>query len=298
MGNYKEGAYLLLDVGGTQIKGCMLDKAGRKKGDICSYPAHSQENAETIMDHFTFILKDLMRQDSKAEISGIGMAFPGPFDYENGISRMRNLNKYDSIYGIALEPELKKRMPELEKARFCFLHDIEAFAIGESWFGQMRNEKKILCLCIGTGAGSAFLENRIPLKTGPGVPENGWVYNLPYKDSIIDDYISVRGLARISEALLGQRKSGKELWELSQEKNEKAVEAFRIFGRELKECMAGVLEAFHPDAVILGGQISKSFPLFGKAFAQECKSRKIKLYIETETSEKAMQGLFVKITKG
>ena len=48
------------------------------------------------------------------------MAIPGPFDYENGISRMQGLNKYDAIYGIPLEREIKARVPELGSARFLF----------------------------------------------------------------------------------------------------------------------------------------------------------------------------------
>lgn len=69
--------YLLLDVGGTEIKGCVSDASGRK----------------------TRIRK-----------------FPVPFDYEHGISRMQGLNKYDAIYGIPLEPEIRERVPELKRA--------------------------------------------------------------------------------------------------------------------------------------------------------------------------------------
>ena len=31
---------------------------------------------------------------------GIGIAMPGPFDYNEGISLIRNLGKYDSIFGV------------------------------------------------------------------------------------------------------------------------------------------------------------------------------------------------------
>ncbi len=40
---------------------------------------------------------------------------------------------------------------------------------------------KILCVCIGTGAGSAFVENGKTVKTGKGVPENGWIYQQPFE---------------------------------------------------------------------------------------------------------------------
>lgn len=298
MEKYKSRIYLLLDVGGSQLKGSVLDENGNAEGKMNIYLARSREAAETVLNNFAIALKDLLKQAPEAEIAGVGMAFPGPFDYDKGISLMRGLDKYDSIYGMPLEPEMKKRIPELKESRFCFLHDIEAFALGESWFGEMRSEKKILCLCIGTGAGSAFLEDRIALKAGEGVPEHGWVYHLPYRESIIDDYLSIRGLNNISEAVFGQSKSGKELSVLCRQNSKKAVEVWEQFGEVLRECMEPVLAGFQPDAVILGGQISKSFSYFGGKFAEECRKRKIKIHVQTETSEMAVKGLFVQMTKG
>ncbi len=217
------------------------------------------------------------------------MAFPGPFDYEKGICQIQGLNKYDSIYGRALEPEMKKRIPEIENARFGYLHDIEAFAVGEAWFGEMQNESKIVCLCIGTGTGTAFLKDKVPQKSGEGVPECGWLYWLPYKDSIIDDYISVRGLERICKEVFGEPKSGKELYDLCQKGDETALKAWKKFGDDIIAAILPVIEDFHPDAIIFGGQISKSFTYFGKEFAEECEKRNIKIHVQTETSEKAMQ---------
>ena len=298
MTNYTEKAYLLLDVGGTQIKGAMFDEEGNRKTDIFSYPSKSRESADIILDNFAFILRELMNTNPQAEIIGVGMAFPGPFDYEKGICQIQGLNKYDSIYGRALEPEMKKRIPEIENAKFGYLHDIEAFAVGEAWFGEMQNESKIVCLCIGTGTGTAFLKDRVPQKSGEGVPECGWLYWLPYKDSIIDDYISVRGLERICKEVFGEPKSGKELYDLCQINDKAALEAWKKFGDEIIAAILPVIEDFHPDAIIFGGQISKSFSYFGKDFAKECEKRNIKIHVQTETSEKAMQGLFVKMTRG
>ena len=273
MTNYTEKAYLLLDVGGTQIKGAMFDEEGNRKTDIFSYPSKSRESADIILDNFAFILRELMNTNPQAEIIGVGMAFPGPFDYE-------------------------KRIPEIENAKFGYLHDIEAFAVGEAWFGEMQNESKIVCLCIGTGTGTAFLKDRVPQKSGEGVPECGWLYWLPYKDSIIDDYISVRGLERICKEVFGEPKSGKELYDLCQNNDKAALEAWKKFGDEIIAAILPVIEDFHPDAIIFGGQISKSFSYFGKDFAKECEKRNIKIHVQTETSEKAMQGLFVKMTRG
>lgn len=125
------------------------------------------------------IIKEMAGRWKGASIDGIGMAFPGPFDYERGISLMQGLDKYDSIYGISIEEEMKKRTDFLQDTIFCFLHDVEAFALGESWFGEGREAGRLLCLCIGTGTGSAFIENKKVIKEKTeGVPDHGWIYNL------------------------------------------------------------------------------------------------------------------------
>ena len=223
--------YILLDVGGTEIKGSVSDRNGVRT-KIRKFPARAQKSTEKILDNFAKICRELMIE-ADGSVVGVGMAIPGPFDYENGISRMQGLNKYDAIYGIPLESEIKARVPELGSARFLFLHDIEAFALGESWYGNCRDVDKILCVCIGTGAGSAFVENGKTVKTGKGVPENGWIYQQPFGDSILDDYLSVRGLEQISLAVTGKVWSGKELYGLVKAGNMEAEEVWRRFGADV-----------------------------------------------------------------
>lgn len=285
--------YILLDVGGTEIKGSVSDGSGVKT-KIRKFPAQAQKSAEQILDNFAKICRELMREaDGSAvrSVAGVGMAIPGPFDYENGISRMQGLNKYDAIYGIPLEKEIKARVPELGTARFLFLHDIEAFALGESWHGNCQGADKIMCVCIGTGAGSAFVENGKTVKTGKGAPENGWIYQQPFGDSILDDYLSVRGLERISLAVTGKVWSGKELFGLAKAGNMEAGEVWRRFGANVAAGLLPILEKYQPDLLLLGGQIAKSFAWFGKELEAECEKRKIRIQIETETSGRAMEGL-------
>lgn len=293
-----EKSYILLDVGGTQIKGGISDASGNLKGEIKSFDAHSMEDKEAIFDNFAMVIGTLIKQAGDTQIAGAGMAFPGPFDYENGISLMKGLNKYDSIYGIPIEAELKNRLPGQKETKFSFLHDVEAFAIGESRFGDARNAHKVFCLCIGTGAGSAFVKDGIPQKEEKdGIPPNGWIYGIPYKDGTIDDYLSVRGLHKISETILGKPLNGKELYELCSRGDLEALSVYQTFGDDLLGCALPFLDSFAPDAVVLGGQISKSFSYFGQKFLEECSKRGIKVYLESETSVKAMQGVFAKMSE-
>lgn len=104
----------------------MSDASGRKT-KIRKVPSQAQKTAEKILYNFAAVCRKLANE-ADGIIRGVGMAIPGPFDYEHGISRMQGLNKYDAIYGIPLEMEIKVRVPKLKEAKFLFFHDIEASA--------------------------------------------------------------------------------------------------------------------------------------------------------------------------
>lgn len=284
--------FIMLDVGGTEIKGGVFDASGSLLSDVRSFPAKAGEHPDTIFENFCKVITALHESFSREELKGIGMAFPGPFDYEQGISLMRGLNKYDQIYGMRIPEELRKRRRELDGVKILFRHDVEAFARGVYRFGMEKQQKKVLCLCIGTGAGSAFLAMGEALKKKTeAVPENGWIYNSAFRDSILDDYLSVRGLKRLSREIMGEEMDGKRLSELCSEKNPGALKVYREFGKILYEGILPFLDSFKPQALILGGQITKSFPYFGEKLEKACKERSITLIMEENTSLRAMQGL-------
>lgn len=285
-----ETAYILMDIGGTEIK-CGISGEDGHIVLQTKFPADAGADKETILTNFAGIIKKLMAL-AKCRIGGIGMAFPGPFDYERGISLMRGLDKYDSIYGIPLAEAVKERAAQVRDVPFTFLHDVEAFAVGESRFGPAKAAGKIFCLCIGTGAGSAFVEDKQALKHDERVPLNGWIYSTPFKETIIDDYISVRGLRSVSERILGRSLNGKQLYALCTEGDAQAKEVYEIFGRNIAAAAEPFIKSFGPDALVLGGQISGSFEFFGGALTQVCQKYGTRLYLEKDTSVRAMQGLF------
>ena len=91
-----------------------LQKGQQKKSRVVE-TGNRQKSAEKILDNLAGICRKLAGE-TDGMIRGVGMAIPGPFDYEHGISRMQGLNKYDAIYGIPLEPEIRERVPELKRA--------------------------------------------------------------------------------------------------------------------------------------------------------------------------------------
>ena len=53
--------YILLDVGGTEIKGSVSDRNGVRT-KIRKFPAQAQKSTEKILDNFAKICRELMRE--------------------------------------------------------------------------------------------------------------------------------------------------------------------------------------------------------------------------------------------
>lgn len=295
-------AYVLMDVGGTQVKALACRGPEVPPGGITAFDAKSGGEKAEIFRNFADIIRSLSARlpESGRKLDGIGMAFPGPFDYKNGVSLMRGLGKYGAIFGCDIRRELRRLLPRLiaEDVPFVFLHDVEAFAMGEIRYGTAVESRRAIHLCIGTGAGSAFTENgavlRDPTET---VPENGWIYHTPFRGGIIDDYVSVRGLAGISKRFFENAPDGAELARLCGEGNSKALAVFAEFGQVVCEALEPFLRSFRPDTLVLGGQISKSYRRFGKALDGLCRDLDIQIAVSRDTSESIVRGLLSVLTE-
>lgn len=285
---------LCLDVGGTELKGAAV-QGGRLLTEVMHFPSRSYEERDTLLEH----LADVFRQLDKAvleehRISGIRLAFPGPFDYENGICLLQGLDKYDSLYGVNLRDALAARLDPLVPARESvrFINDAAAFALGEIHFGNAAGTARSLCVCIGTGCGSAFgLGSLLASEGTPGVPDGGYLYPVKFLEGCIDDYISKRGLMSLTYQLLGRPLEGKELAERAMSGDAAAARCFELFGIRLRDALSPFLQDYRPDCLCLGGQITRSISWFRQPVEELCQSLKIALYVTADTSVRAIQGL-------
>ena len=89
--------YLCLDVGGTEIKAAPLDKRGNFLAPVRHFPAMAGADRQTLLENFGWIFSSICPEN--AVPIEIDLAFPGPFDYKNGICLLQGLDKYDALYG-------------------------------------------------------------------------------------------------------------------------------------------------------------------------------------------------------
>ncbi len=281
--------YLCLDVGGTEIKAAPLDANGKMLSKIQYFPAMACADKKTLLEHFAHIFTSICPAD-KVPIE-IDLAFPGPFDYENGICLLQGLEKYDALYGCNLRHAFAA-LSGLPQKRIQFINDAAAFALGELTFGSSRQAHKTLFTVIGTGCGSAFgVDGFLAAKGTLGVPPHGYFYNAPFMDSCVDDYIARRGLEKRTKDLLGTPLDGRALAARVAAGDTQAASCFLQFGVLLRDALSPQIEAFNPDMICLGGQIMRSAPLFLSPLEALCNEKNIKLSVTQDTSMRTMQGL-------
>lgn len=281
--------YLCLDVGGTQIKAAAVDEDGDLYGEIRYFPARAKVKKEALLAHFVAVMEEIRVPEGR--VKGIRLAFPGPFDYEQGICLMEGLDKYDWLYGVNLRQEFSERLG-VAPEQVRFVNDASAYALGEMGFGQAKGTAKALFICIGTGCGSAFgVDGELALPGTPGVPENGYIYDTPFLGGCVDDYISRRGLLALTRGWLGTAMEGKELSERVKAGDERARMCFLGFGSQIRDALLPFLERFRPEALCFGGQITRSAELFLESVEEYCRSAGIRVLVTEDTSLRTLQGL-------
>ena len=252
----------MYDVGGSHISAAVFERQSRSIHGVVSAGYPSQQTLETFLN-VLHSLGSMASQDQPA-IAGVSMAMPGPFDYESGVSWMEHKLRF--LYGFDLRGALARRLG-VPTACIHFLNDAAAFLVGEIAAGAARSVPRVVGITLGTGVGSAFAVDGHLVEEGPGVPSGGEIWNLPYKNGIVEDRISTRAIQQIDRQRSGQAREVSAI-AAAAALDPASAETFTEFGRNLGTALRTVLAIFSPLVIVLGGGISRSANLFLPA-AQE-----------------------------
>ncbi|HLN55392.1 MAG TPA: ROK family protein [Bacteroidales bacterium] len=256
------------DIGGSHITCAALDLETGEilRNTVAERTVDNQAQAVAIIKVWSDAAAESMSKVPAEKIKGIGFAMPGPFDYVKGISYIKGVAKYENLYGFNIGDAISSTLRLPENVPIRFINDASAFAVGEAWAGSARNYSRSVSITFGTGFGSAFIADKIPVCDGPLVPRIGCVYHLPYKDGIADDYFSTRWFLKQYKTMKGKELSGvKELASLA--KTDRVVgDLFTEFGEKAAKFLTPWLKSFGAEILVVGGNISNAYDLFGDVF--------------------------------
>ena len=258
---------IALDVGGTSVKSSLVAQAGCVIGEPAITPIDSSGGATGILETFAKIVRTHLGQARISNVIGVTLGFPGPFEYDAGICLIEGVEKYGSIYGVNLRDVLRDRL-DLGDLPILFRNDAEAAVVGEARYGTGRDYRRLIGVTLGTGCGSAFLVDGLPVTSGPGVPPNGWLYPVLFRGIRADDVVSRRGLDSRLQAAGITDFNVKAAAAAARAGDAGGRQVFEAFGADLGSFLNSHAVAFAAEAVLVLGRIAGAMDLFGPSLRQ------------------------------
>jgi glucokinase len=248
----KREAIIGIDLGGTKVVIGRVEQ-GRIVHHI-STAVSGQGSEEQVIGEVIEAVEQVFDQD----VAGIGVGVPSVVDVEKGI--VYDVQNIPSWREVPLKKILEKRF-----GRPVYVNnDANCFAVGEKYSGLGKPFRHLVGLIIGTGLGAGIILNN-RLYSGPncGAGEFGMI---PYKDSILEHYCSGQYFTREC----GVR--GEEVHARAGRGDREGLEILGRFGAFLGDALMIIMLAVDPEAIILGGSVSRSFPFFEKPMRERMKA--------------------------
>lgn len=281
------GQVLVFDVGGSHVSASVFGSHNLTLRASHSVPVPPDAGLSEFMGAIALLAERV--HPGHIPPGGVSVAIPNPFDYSLGISYMQH--KYQYLYGIDLRSELSK-MLQCPPEKISFLNDAAAFLTGEIQQGAGKGVNRVVGITLGTGVGSAFAISGKILTNGPGVPPGGEIWNVPYKDGIVEEFVSAAAIQQIHQQNAG---SWEDVLSIASAgtANSDARLTFEQFGKELGEVLRTTCSAFGPERIVLGGGISRAATLFLPAAGQELAGLHVQLAISHLGDRAALIGAAV-----
>ena len=108
---HDNGLHLGVDIGGTHITAALVRDGVLLPETLRRAAIDPAGDAVTLLDDWGGLMNAVLslagssveaggKATNGGAVKSIGLAMPGPFDYPNGISMIRGLDKYESLYGL------------------------------------------------------------------------------------------------------------------------------------------------------------------------------------------------------
>lgn len=243
-----------IDIGGSHITvGCVdMNTQQVLKHTYFRNLVNSFGTAEEILQSWCLVIDKAFSMVDVSE-KKIGIAVPGPFDYDAGISYIGGNKKYDSLYGLNIRELLAQKL-NIPGENILFMNDAASFLQGEIFAGVAVNQHQVIGLTFGTGLGTAICKD--------GVVTDAGLWNSPLFDGIAEDYISTRWFLKYYFEKTDINVIDVKALDGVAATSGIARAVFRKFGDNVSVFLKAFIERENPQMIVLGGNISKASARF------------------------------------
>ena len=260
-----------VDIGGTTIKMGFFETNGTllDKWEIKTNTANG--GADILSDVAKAIDNKLAQEGiSKNDVQGIGIGVPGPVKSDGVVNRCVNLG-----WGIV---NVSEELGALTGLQVKVGNDANVAALGEMWQGGAKGCKDVVMVTLGTGVGGGIIiDGKIVAGFHGAGGEIGHINVNP--DEIeacncgnygcLEQYASATGIVRMAKRKLAKtddettlRKfeplTAKDIFDEAKAGDEVAKELVDELGEILGATLAKICCVVNPEAVVIGGGVSKA----------------------------------------
>lgn len=234
-----------VDLGGTHIRAGIDQRGQIKKPKKELF--HTRASLSQTLDQFTEFIRPLVSSGGRE----IGIGVPSVVDVEKGI-----------VYNVAnipswVEVPLKDILEDEFKIPVRVNNDVNCFILGEHRYGMAKGFSNVVGISCGTGLGSGIIiNNQLYSGVNCGAGEIGLLH---YQDHNIEYYAS----GNLFSACFNT--TAEKAHQLAVQGDTAARESWRIFGGHLAAAIKSVMFTYDPQAIVLGGSLSKAYGLFSEA---------------------------------
>ncbi len=260
-----------IDLGGTTVKLAFFNTEGILL-DKWEIPTVTENNGLQILPDIARSIENYLTSHfiAKEAIIGIGIGVPGPVDRNGVVNRCVNLG-WD-VFNV--EDSLSQLTGFPVKAG----NDANVAALGECWKGSGQGYEDIVMVTLGTGVGGGIIiGGNIVCGAGGSAGEIGnMILNREEKEvhtsgahGCVEQYCSATGVVRLANRYLAAcdtssvlrtraTLSCKDVFDASAAGDLAAQAILEQFFALLGEFLANVCTVLDPEAVIIGGGVSKA----------------------------------------
>ena len=247
------GNKLGIDLGGTKIEAVIINDAfqvvERKR-----VPTNREEGYDAILGRIVKLANELMEFGN---VDGpIGIFTPGAIDFQTGT--LKNSNTVCLI-----DKPLKSDLESALSLPILMENDANCFALAEAILGAAKDYRLVFGVVLGTGCGGGVVINK-NIHRGPNHISGEWGHHVLFPNGkdcycgnkgCTESYISGTALEKEWKALTGEFKR---VTDIIDEKAYLAHPEWKEnFINNFGAALANVIDILDPDAVVLGGGLSK-----------------------------------------
>ena len=260
-----------VDLGGTTVKIAYFDQEGNllEKWEI---PTVTENNGQQILPDIAASIKDYLARKniSDDQIIGIGIGVPGPVDSKGVVNKCINLG-----WGVF---NVSETLTSLTGFPAKAGNDATVAALGEYWKGGGQEFENIVFVTLGTGVGGGIILGGQPVYGTRGAAgEIGHiVLNRNETQSCgcgkygcVEQYCSATGIVRTAKRMMNMDRrpsvlqdvenlTCKDIFDAAKANDAVAMEILEQVYNDLAEFLADVCCVLDPEAVVIGGGVSKA----------------------------------------